>query len=160
MSQRRNESVSETSANGQSVAANARQSAVFRARRLQAIVDVTPWAATANIINASVSFYFLIDIWPRWIVLSWFCAVAAVGCFGLPLWRRTRRQPLMTVSSRTVHKVIAHGVVLAGLWAVVPAKGFVDSNSAAQLFIVGLTTGMLCAGGLATSCNRVRCRRS
>ncbi len=132
-----------------SAAVDARQAAAFRARQLQAIVDVTPWIVLSNIVNAIVSLYFSITVWPKWIAIGWFCAVVLVASAGLPLWRATRRRPLQTVSSRTTSKVVLHGIVLAALWAMIPGLAFLSASHAAQLFIVGMTTGMLCAGGFA-----------
>ena len=125
------------------------QSAVFRARQLQAIVDVTPWIVFSNLVNASVTLYFSIDVWPTWVSACWFCAVVLVSCAGLPLWRGTRRQPLQAVSSQVTLKVITHGGVLAMLWAVIPALAFLSASHASQLFIVAMTAGMLCGGGFA-----------
>jgi diguanylate cyclase (GGDEF)-like protein len=127
----------------------ARQAAVFRARQLQAIVDVTPWIVLSNIVNALVTLYFSFGVWPHAVAIGWFVAVVLVACAGLPLWRATRRRPLQAVSSRSTLKVIAHGVVLALLWAMIPALAFLSASHAAQLFIVGMTTGMICGGGFA-----------
>jgi len=125
----------------------ARQAAAFRARQLQAIVDVVPWIVLSNAVNALVSLYFSIDVWPTWVAIGWFVAVVLVACAGLPLWRATRQRPLQSVSVGTTSKVIAHGIVLAALWAMIPALAFLSASHAAQLFIVGMTTGMLCGGG-------------
>jgi diguanylate cyclase (GGDEF)-like protein len=131
------------------VLVDARQAAMFRARQLQAIIEVTPWIVLSNLINAIVTLYFSINVWPQWVAIAWFISVMIVSCAGLPIWRRTRREPIQVVSPRTTHKVIAHGAVLALLWAVIPALAFLSADHAAQLFIVAMTAGMLCGGGFA-----------
>lgn len=128
---------------------DSQQRSAFRARQLQAIVDVTPWIVFSNIVNACVTLYFSVEVWPAWVSISWFSAVALVSCAGLPLWRATRRKPLESISPRVTFKVITHGGVLAILWAVIPALAFLSASHAAQLFIVAMTAGMLCGGGFA-----------
>lgn len=129
--------------------ASARQAASFRARQLQAIVDVTPWIVLSNVVNAVVSLYFSINVWPRWISFIWFCAVVVVAVAGMPLWFQTRNRPLQMCSVRTITRVVLHAAVLAALWAVIPALAFLSASHSAQLFIVAMTTGMLCGGGFA-----------
>jgi hypothetical protein len=121
---RRKQSTGSKSARYGGAILDARQTALFRARQLQAIVDVTPWIVFSNIVNAIVTLYFSIDVWPQWVSIAWFSAVILVGCAGLPLWRATRRQPLQAVSPRVTFKVTVHGGVLALLWAVIPALAF------------------------------------
>jgi diguanylate cyclase (GGDEF)-like protein len=128
-------------------AVDGRQAAAFRARQLQAIIDVTPWVMASNFVNALVSLYFLIDVWPLWIAISWFTAVVIVGTAGWSKWRETRQRALQTVSQGTAFKVVLHGIVLAALWGAIPALAFHSVSHAGQLFICGMTTGMLCGGG-------------
>jgi len=130
---------------------DARQASMFRARQLQAIIDVTPWVVLSNLVNAVVTLYFSIDVWPSWLAIGWFVAILVVSATGLPIWRVTRKQQLHAVSQKTALKVVAHGVVLATLWAVIPALAFLSASHPAQLFIVAVTAGMLCGGGFVLS---------
>ena len=107
------------------------------------------WIVFSNLVNATVTLYFSMDVWPTWVSVCWFSAVVIVSCAGLPIWAGTRRQPLQAISSQVTLKVIVHGSILAMLWGVIPALAFLSASHAAQLFIVAMTAGMICGGGFA-----------
>ncbi|HTE42568.1 MAG TPA: EAL domain-containing protein [Steroidobacteraceae bacterium] len=143
MSTQRNQSESIESGNG---VVSTQHAAAFRARQLQAIVDVTPWVVLSNIINAVVTLRFLLPVWPEWVAIAWFIAVVVVGCMGIPYWSRSRGNPLHSVSERTTWRVVGHAILISALWALIPAIVFAEVGPSEQLFIVAMATGMLCGG--------------
>ncbi len=124
--------------------------AAFRSLQVQATIALTPWAVFANWANLSVAGWTFRDTVDQRLLLAWVIATAVYSSAGLPAWRRWRLgQWPAQVSTRTIARVSRHAAVLALLWAVPVAIIYPHAVMDRRPLVVGITIGMICAGGFA-----------
>ena len=124
--------------------------AAFRSLQVQATVALTPFVVVANWVNLLVAGWtFRSDIDGR-LLLAWMVATALVSAAGVPAWRRWRRGAWpQQVSTRTLDRATRHAALLALLWGLPVALIYPDTALAHRPMLVGITVGMICAGGFA-----------
>jgi diguanylate cyclase (GGDEF)-like protein/PAS domain S-box-containing protein len=122
----------------------------IRGAHLNAVVRLTPQTMIANAGSAVV---VVCSFYPRvtqgmWL---WLAALLTVCAVASAAWWRRRGHPIETASSRTLQRATVNAMVLAGIWAVMPAVWFGDASSGQQMVIATLLTGMIGAGGFVLS---------
>lgn len=132
-------------------AADDPKAAYFRARQLQAMLQLTPLAMVVNVANASV---IALVTWAQvshGFLLIWTAAIIGLTLLGWRGWFRGRARTRTVASKRSIRRAVRHASVLGTLWAVLPLSLFPMLDTGAQ-FVVGMVvTGMICAGGFALS---------
>ncbi|MEZ5292747.1 MAG: EAL domain-containing protein [Vicinamibacterales bacterium] len=126
------------------------EAAAFRSLQVQATLALTPWVVYANWTNILVVGWTFRDAVPPWMLGAWMAATALVSAAGIPAWRRWKagRWP-QHVSARTLTRVSRHAAALALLWALPVALGYGHAAAEHRPLLVGITVGMICAGGFA-----------
>ena len=119
----------------------------FRAEQIRAMLRLTPLAMAANLFNAiliCIAFWRSVD---HWLLAGWSAIVVFVVAQGLVAWARGKGRA--HASPRAIRRATLHACVLAGVWAVVPIALFHAASGSERLLLSTLTTGMICAGGIA-----------
>lgn len=122
----------------------------FRAKQIQAVLQLTPLTMLANILNALLVADSFWNAGLRGFLVPWTACVMVVALFGARVWfvMRTRRRR-HTASLRALRRAAIHASILGTLWALVPVVLFPIANSQQQLMITAISAGMICAGGFA-----------
>lgn len=127
------------------------KAAYFRARQLQAMLQLTPLAMTVNVANASVIGLVTWAQVSHTFLILWMAGITGLTLLGWRGWLRGRARTRTTASLRAVRRAVIHASVLGSMWAVLPLGLFSILDNGTQ-FIVGMVvTGMICAGGFALS---------
>jgi diguanylate cyclase (GGDEF)-like protein/PAS domain S-box-containing protein len=122
----------------------------FRSLQVQSALSLTPFVLLANWANLAV-LGWTFRHWEHPVVLTlWIAATAAASAAGLRSWLawRAGRWPSRN-SVRTLAKAVPHACLLAGLWALPMAVGYRHADGVQRPLLVGLSVGMICAGGFA-----------
>lgn len=123
-------------------------SAEVRARLLRALVRLTPFALSANLLNGTIAWLTLRPTADGPGLLIWSAALAAISILGASGWWRQRRAVRRTASTRAIRRAVLHASVLALVWAILPAVWFPSASASQRLIIAMLTTGMLGGGAI------------
>ncbi|MCC6988887.1 MAG: diguanylate cyclase, partial [Acidobacteria bacterium] len=118
--------------------------------QVQATISLTPWAVVANWANLLVAGWTFRDTVDRRALAAWMLVTAVYSAAGLPAWRRWRRGRWpQHISTRPLGRAVRHAFVLALLWAVPVALVYPQTAPEHRPLVVGITIGMVCAGGFA-----------
>ena len=124
--------------------------AAFRSLQVQATIALTPWAVLANWANLLVTGWTFRDTIDRVPLVAWMLTTAIYAAAGMPAWRRWRRGHWPRhISPRPIGRATRHAVVLALLWALPVALVYAHIGLEHRPLVVGITVGMICAGGFA-----------
>jgi diguanylate cyclase (GGDEF)-like protein/PAS domain S-box-containing protein len=122
----------------------------FRARQLQALLQLTPMAMCINVLNAAV---VTTSIWAQGhhaVLVAWNAAIVGMAALGLRGWRHSRQQgERSTASRRAMRHAAWQAGVLGATWGILPAILLPSLDSAAQFKVGLVSTAMICAGGFA-----------
>ena len=122
----------------------------FRARQLQAVLQLTPLMMTANVVNMIIILVVFGSSISPVLLAAWSLMIGAVAISGLRAWHRWRTGPPWEAASRrAMARATLHATLLGGLWGAVPATLFADASAAQQLLLASVTVGMMGAGGFA-----------
>lgn len=122
----------------------------FRAKQIQAVLQLTPLTMLANILNALLVADSFWNAGLRAFLVPWAACVMVVALFGGRVWIVTRTgRRRHTASLRALRRAAIHASILGTLWALVPVFLFPIANSRQQLMITAISAGMICAGGFA-----------
>ncbi len=119
-----------------------------RAEQLSIIFYYLPSIMLANVCNA---FIFVAAVWPspdRMLSLVW---AALIVCYAFFYGIRVRRRPFkpLSVSPRSIRRVVRNALMLGCLWAALPLFFFIGASAGGQLIITCLCAGMLAGGAFA-----------
>jgi diguanylate cyclase (GGDEF)-like protein/PAS domain S-box-containing protein len=124
----------------------------FRARQIQALLNLVPLIIVGNAINTTTLSWFFWTSLPHVPMGMWcFSTILSLAAFGL-WWRGLivdDAKPFAT--RRAIHTVCAHVVVFAVLWSVVPIAVFPVADQAGTLIIAAVMVGMICVGAFMLS---------
>ncbi|MCP5152548.1 MAG: EAL domain-containing protein [Ectothiorhodospiraceae bacterium] len=124
----------------------------MRALQIRSVVRLTPLTAVVNTLNVAIVGYLFRQSDAIGVIVAWGLAVLGVNAAALVVWYRTRgAKAPRRVSTRGTRRATWHASILALLWAIPPATLFPGAELDQQLFLVAITTGMMCAGGFALS---------
>ncbi len=124
----------------------------FRARQLQAVLQLTPLMMTANVFNMVIILVVFAGSASPVGLTAWGLMVCAAAATGLRAWYRWRTGPPWEAASRrAMGRATLHATMLGLLWGAVPATLFADATSAQQVLLASITVGMMGAGGFALS---------
>ena len=124
--------------------------AAFRSLQVQATIALTPWAVLANWANLLVIGWTFRDHFAHVPLVAWMLTTALYSAAGMPAWRRWRHgQWPRHISPRPIGRASRHAVVLALLWALPVALVYGRIELEHRPLVVGITVGMICAGGFA-----------
>ena len=124
--------------------------AAFRSLQVQATIALTPWAVLANWANLLVTGWTFRDDIDHVPLVAWMLTTALYSAAGMPAWRRWRRgQWPRHISTRPIGRATRHAAVLALMWAVPVALVYARIGLEHRPLVVGITVGMICAGGFA-----------
>jgi diguanylate cyclase (GGDEF)-like protein len=118
----------------------------FRARQMQAVLRMTPFAMLINIAIAAVVTMSLWPVAPRPFLMLWAGTITTLALAGLLGWSQHRRAPRPTAPPRALHSTAWRAALLSSAWAVLPAFLFSRTETPAQFFLGVITAGMLCGG--------------
>jgi len=116
------------------------------------MLRLTPMSMASNVANALAVVGFLWTEVPTAPLLGWALALFVIVGLATAGWLRTRSLPPCTSASpRATRRAALHAAVLALVWGFVPAMWLPEVGRESQLFLGVVTTGLICAGGLALS---------
>jgi diguanylate cyclase (GGDEF)-like protein/PAS domain S-box-containing protein len=122
----------------------------FRARQLQAVLQLTPLMMTANVVNMVIIVVVFGGSISPVLLAAWSLMICAVAVAGMRAWHRWRTGPAWEAASRrAMGRATLHATLLGALWGAVPAMLFADATPAQQLLLASVTVGMMGAGGFA-----------
>lgn len=126
------------------------EAARMRGAHLSSLIRLTPSLMTANFGSGVLTLWFFTPDVPLglWVWMFALCTVCGLATLN---WVRRRGRPVLTASSRSVHRATVHALLLAAVWGVLPALWFEGSAVGLQLPLVALISGMLGAGSFVLS---------
>ncbi|EGI77506.1 putative bifunctional diguanylate cyclase/phosphodiesterase [Hylemonella gracilis] len=126
------------------------EAARMRGAHLSSLIRLTPSLMTANFGSGVLTLWFFTPDVPfgLWVWMFALCTVCGLAMLN---WVRRRGRPVLTASSRSVHRATVHALLLAAVWGVLPALWFEGSAVGLQLPLVALISGMLGAGSFVLS---------
>ena len=127
--------------------ANEADAARFRARQIQAILRLTPVAATVNVANVIVVLVVLWSRAPHAFLLPWAGTIVAFALLGFRGWVRGRRRTIGVASPRALRSMVWQAALFAAVWGLLPAVLLGRVDATGQFFIGMTTVGMICGGG-------------
>ncbi|MDO9461033.1 MAG: PAS domain-containing protein, partial [Alphaproteobacteria bacterium] len=124
------------------------QAARIRARQLQAVARLTPFAMLANLLNLSLVAVVFWGPGPRVFLAVWGATLVLIVARLLWTWRLERQRPARGVASkRALRRASVSAAALGLIWGTAPAALLPGAGAAEQVVIATVTTGMICAGG-------------
>lgn len=122
----------------------------FRSMQVQTTLTLTPLVLLANWANVGVVAWTFRNTFNPIALGAWTLATLAASSAGLGAWLtwRAGRWPRRN-SNRTLARTAHNATLLAALWAVPMLTGYPSGDSTQRSLLVGLTVGMICAGGFA-----------
>lgn len=123
--------------------------AEVRAKQLRALIRLTPFTLSANLLNGAIVWFALHESVNRTGLLLWLLTLVIVSAIAARGWWRRRNAGRRSASPNAVRRAVVHAAVLAIVWGVLPAVWFPDGDSSQRLIIAMLTTGMLGGGAIA-----------
>lgn len=128
------------------------EAAHFRSVQVQHTLALTPWVIVVNWANAGVFVWTFRDSVPGLALGAWTLVTLVVSAAGLSGWRTWRAGGWPSRNSRrTLHRVTQNAALLALMWALPMMLGYSTASGTTRPLLVGLTVGMICAGGFALS---------
>ncbi len=123
-----------------------------RATQIQAVVRLTPLCVAVNLLNVVIICTVFWRTISYWALCSWGLIVLSANTASLCNWWRTRNDLAPArASERAILRAAQQASFLALLW-VFPLVVFINLATAEQqMFLMVVTTGMICAGGFALS---------
>ena len=123
-------------------------SAEIRSKQLRALVRMTPFAITTNVLNGALAWFALRPSAHGYALTVWATALAAVSFFGAKRWWQHRHVSKDTVSPRAIRRAVLHASILALIWAALAVLWFPSGSPSQRLILAMLTTGMLGGGAI------------
>jgi diguanylate cyclase (GGDEF)-like protein/PAS domain S-box-containing protein len=121
-----------------------------RADQIRTIIRITPLMMTANVVNATIVTGYLFPKTGAVFLLAWSAAIYVLAAIGFWHWYRQRNErPVLRASRRGLRHVARKTLVLAAIWALLPAVMYPAAEPATRLIIVGVSAGMVGGGCLA-----------
>ena len=103
----------------------------FRARQLQAVLQLTPLMMMANVFNVAVILLVFYRSVSPLVLALWSVLVGLAALSGLRAWHRWRTGPAWEAASRrAMARATLHATMLGMLWGAVPAALFAEANPA------------------------------
>jgi diguanylate cyclase (GGDEF)-like protein len=124
----------------------------FRARQIQALLNILPLITVGNAINTITICWSLWETVPRWLLAIW----CMVGVFSLTVaafwWRRMIVPGLRTTASRRSVQFIVWQVLFFSMaWASLPVGLFPSLDHTGAMLVACVTVGMICGGAFMLS---------
>ena len=126
------------------------QAAHLRGAHLTSVIRLTPPMMFANIGSGALLLGSYAPGIPTglWIWLAVLCGVCGLAQLN---WMKRRGRPVVTASSRSVHRATLHALLLASVWGVMPLLWLPNATVGQQMTVVTLVTGMIGAGSFVLS---------
>ncbi len=122
----------------------------FRARQIQGVLQLTPLTMFANALNAGIVAWALRNTLNPALLLGWIVCILYSAGVGMEAWLKWKRTAApLTASPRAINRAAKHAGLLALLWSAVPVVMLPLGSREAQMMLMTITAGMLCAGGFA-----------
>lgn len=124
--------------------------AQIRAEQLTLVLRHTPGMMLANACNALVLALALWNSTDGMLAALWASAVVCCSTlFGIKARATWRTVKPVSVSRRTIHRLVRNAFILGCVWAIVPIGFFADATNGGQLVMTCLCAGMLAGGAFA-----------
>lgn len=126
------------------------EAARLRGSHLTSVIRLTPPMMVANFGSGALALWSFAPEVPTglWVWMAVLCAVCGLALLN---WAQRRGRPVLTASSRSVHRATLHAMSLAAVWGVLPLLWLQGATVGQQLTIVTLITGMIGAGSFVLS---------
>ena len=122
----------------------------FRARQIQGVLRLTPLTMFANTLNAGIVAWTLRNTLNPALLLGWIVCILYAAGVGIEAWLKWKRTAAPnSASPRALNRAATHAGLLALLWSAVPVIMLPLGSREAQMMLMTITAGMLCAGGFA-----------
>ncbi|MFT3855965.1 MAG: PAS domain-containing protein [Aquabacterium sp.] len=124
----------------------------FRARQIQALLNVLPLIGVGNAINSITICWSFWQKVPSWLMAIW----CLVGVFSLSYagfaWRRVvSHGPRPTAPARASHIVMWQSAAFSVVWLALPVLLFPSLDHAGAMLVASVTVGMICCGAFMLS---------
>jgi diguanylate cyclase (GGDEF)-like protein len=124
----------------------------FRARQLQALLNILPLIAMGNAINTiTICWSFWLTV-PHWLLGVW-CLVGVLSLTLAAFWWRRMIKPGLraTASKGALDSVVPQSMLFSGIWISLPVMLFPTMNHSEAMLIACVTVGMMCCGAFMLS---------
>lgn len=126
------------------------QAAQLRGAHLTSVIRLTPSMMFANVGSGALLLGSFAPGIPTglWVWMAVLCGVCGMAQLN---WMKRQGRPVVTASSRSIHRATFHALLLASMWGIMPLLWLPNATVGQQMTIVTLVTGMLGAGSFVLS---------
>ncbi|MCC2095451.1 MAG: EAL domain-containing protein [Hyphomicrobiales bacterium] len=119
----------------------------IRARQLRAIHNFVPHMLVVNVLNAMVLLLTFATSTKQVMAIAWSAVLGAYILFSYFQWRTTQQSSKRNYEpANSPLKAVAEGLVHGSIWSAFPMLFMGAQPPGAQLLVVAITIGMICAG--------------
>lgn len=124
----------------------------FRARQVQALLNLLPLISVGNLLNTLVICSVFWDSLPPFWLVVWGAVISLSLPVSMVWWRQFITQGHRPVAKPgATRQIVAHVIVFAAMWSVMPVVVFPQADHAQALLIATVVVGMICSGAFMLS---------